>query len=549
MSRPAEPSAPWWKGAVFYQIYPRSFQDSDGDGVGDLPGVIRRLDYVASLGVDALWLSPIFPSPGVDFGYDISDYLTIDPLFGTLDDLRELLTQAHARGLRVLLDLVFNHTSAEHPWFRSSRGARTGPHADWYLWVDGTPEAPPNNWLSWFGGSAWSWEPARGQYYLHLFDEAQPDLNWRNPEVVRAMLAVARSWLELGVDGFRLDVINFIIKDALLRDEPERRRDRSPIAYKNQLAVFRRDRPEALLLVEQLRALCDSFAERVLVGEVSSDQGVAQYLEYSKPGRLPLVFNFAFKNTPRYDVRAFYEGICRVEEAFGEMAWPCWVLGNHDTRRLATRFGDGTGSLDRARVLETMLLTLRGTPFLYYGDELGLGEVPLDRDQIVDPKGRNLWPHDQGRDGCRTPMPWDDGPNAGFSLGAPWLAPHPERHTLNVACAERDAGSLLCWHRKLLRLRRGSEALRLGDFCWLARDPDQVLAYERSQGAERKAVILNFTERLAKLDWARSRPRGPARVALGSHRSPGDALAGLLELAPYEILIADVGAEVASGRP
>jgi alpha-glucosidase len=530
---------PWWQGAVLYQIYPRSFQDSNGDGIGDLPGILSRLDYLASLGVDGLWLSPITPSPNADFGYDVSDYRSIDPSLGTMDDLRRLLAAAHARGLRVLLDLVLNHTSVEHPWFRESRGARDSPKADWYLWADGTPERPPNNWLSYFGGSAWEWEPARSQYYLHLFAREQPDLNWRHPEVKRELFDAARFWLELGVDGYRLDVVNFLHKDPLLRDEPERRRHRSPVAYRNLYGVFRRDRPETLLLIEELGRLVREFPGRVTLGEVSTDYGVPQYLEYSKPGRLDLVFNFAFKNTPRYDVRAFHAGIERVEEIYGELAWPCWVLGNHDTRRLITRFGEGSADGRRARVLVAMLLTLRGTAVLYQGDEIGMEEAVLPRERLLDPKGRNLWPADAGRDGCRTPMQWDGSEHAGFSAVEPWLPVHDNHRSVHVVAADADPSSLLHFHRKLIALRKASAALRHGDFSWLLPAPDPVLAYERRLGTERKRVLLNFFDAPIEMPLVGMTTAAPCSVALGTHRLPGAAAGPALVLAPYEALVLD----------
>ncbi|MBI4703409.1 MAG: alpha-glucosidase C-terminal domain-containing protein [Deltaproteobacteria bacterium] len=545
----AHEGEPWWQGAVFYQIYPRSFQDSNGDGIGDLPGILRRLDHVASLGVDAIWLSPICASPQRDFGYDVSDYTAIDPCFGTMDDFLALLRAAHDRGLKLVLDLVLNHTSAEHPWFKQSRASRTGPHADWYIWADGRPDRPPNNWLSYFGGSAWEWEPARGQYFLHSFLREQPDLDWRCVAVKRALFDAARFWLDLGVDGFRLDVVNFLFKDARLRDEPGRSDPPSPMAHRNYHSVFRRDRPEALLLVEELRELVDAYPGRVLVGEVSSDRGVAQYLEYSKPGRLHLVFDFALKNTPRYDVRAFYEGVSRCEEAFGDLAWPCHVLGNHDTPRIATRFGGPSGSRGRARVLAAMLLTLRGTPFLYYGDEIGMPQASLPFELLRDPKGLAFWPHDPGRDGCRTPMCWDATRHAGFSEAEPWLPVAVDGGAACVAAQERDPGSLLCFCRRLIALRRASPALRRGAFRWLLADPTAVLAYERRHGAERQAVVLNFCDGAARLDLAALLPAASCRVVLGSDRAPGELLGGEVVLGPHEVLIAEPAVEPRGSTP
>ena len=539
MSHKVQRAEPWWKGAVVYHIYPRSFQDSNDDGIGDLPGLLHRLDYIAALGVDAIWLSPIFPSPMKDFGYDVANYTDVDPVFGTLRDFDELLAQAHSRGLRVIVDLVLNHTSDEHPWFRDSQLSRSSAKADWYLWADGEPGQPPNNWCSYFGGSAWQWHQGRGQYYLALFAPEQPDLNWRCPEVRQAIFEVVRFWLDRGVDGFRLDVVNFFIKDALLRDEPARRTRCSPMAHRNFHSVFRRDRPETLLLVEELAAIVDRYSGRVTIGEVSTDLGVSQYFEYSKPGRLDLVFNFALKNTPRFDAGAFYDGISRAEEIYGELGWPCWVLGNHDTRRLATRFSEGPLDERRAAVLMAMLLTLRGTPFLYYGDEIGMREACLARERLLDPKGRTLWPHDAGRDGCRTPMQWDDSRYAGFSSTEPWLPVQDDKAVVNVASAAQDPASLLELTRALLRLRKGSRALRLGSFAWLSRDPVDALGYERRDGDERKAVILSW--RASPVSFGAAAGSGLLlRVLLGSHRQSGEELRLPCELAPYEVIIAEV---------
>jgi alpha-glucosidase len=533
----------WWKSAVIYQIYPRSFQDDSSDGVGDLRGIIRRLDYLVDLGVDALWLSPIFASPMKDFGYDVSDYLSIDPLFGTLADFDELLAQAHARGLRVILDQVLNHTSDEHPWFRESRRSRDNPRADWYVWVDGTRERPPNNWLSFFGGSAWAWDETRRQHYLHLFAREQPDLNWRNPEVRGAIHDVLRFWLERGVDGFRLDVVNLYAKDALLRDSPRRRGASSPIDFRNYHHVFFRDRPETLLYVEELAALVRRYPDRVTIGEVTSEQGLPVFLEYTKPGRLDLAFNFDFKHTPAYDARAFYERVQRCEETFADLAWPSYVLGNHDTPRIITRYGDGLHDRERARVLAALLLTLRGTPFIYYGEELGMAQVTIPYERIVDPEGKNLWPHHPGRDGCRTPMQWDDGPFAGFSAVEPWLPVSADAGSVNVALQARDPASLLACYRALLQLRRRSPALRLGDLRWLSpRDPGasrQTLAYVRELEGERKLVLLNFLDAPDRVELDLPDAR---RVAFGTHRTAGACLEpGPITLQPFEVLIAELG--------
>jgi alpha-glucosidase len=532
---------PWWKSAVIYQVYPRSFQDGNGDGVGDLGGLIARLDYLSWLGVDAIWLSPIFPSPMVDFGYDVSDYCAVDPVFGSLDDLRRLLDEAHRRGLRVILDQVLNHTSDQHPWFRESASSRDNPKANWYLWVDGPPDTPPNNWRSFFGGGAWKYEPRRGQHYLHLFAPEQPDLNWRNPEVKRALFDVLRFWLDLGVDGFRLDVVNLFFKDEKLRDNPPRRGPASPVEFWNFHHVFVRDRPETLLAVEELQALCESYGDRVTIGEVATDLGLGQYVEYTKPARLNLAFNFDFKHTSIFQARAFEEQVRLCEAAFRDVAWPSYVLGNHDTRRVLSRLCAGPSPLGRARVLAALLLTVRGTPFIYYGEELGMEEADIPFERIVDPQGKNLWPHHAGRDGCRTPMQWDGSPRAGFSTVEPWLPVPESARQVNVAAQRDQTGSLLSYYRELLALRRRSPALLLGELRLLEAPARDLLVYLRQHEQEQKLVVLSFSDHPQRVDLPALIPGQRCRLAFSSAQRPADELLPPgLNLAPLEVLIAEV---------
>src|SRR3984893_12179357 len=450
----------WWRHGIFYQIYPRSFQDSDGDGIGDISGVIERLPYLVALGIDAIWLSPIFPSPMADFGYDISNYVGIDSIFGTLDDFDALLSAAHARGLRVILDLVPNHTSDQHPWFTESRSSRDNPKRDWYLWreprADGTA---PTNWLSEFGGSAWAWDAGTRQYYYHAFLAQQPDLNWRNPEVRRAIYDVMRFWLRKGVDGFRVDVIWHLIKDDQFRDNPPNpnfRIGRPP--HEALLTLYSADRPEVLEVVAEMRRVVDAFEDRVLIGEIylPIHRLVAYYGEDLLGAHLP--FNFALLSAP-WHARDIARRIDDYERALPAGAWPNWVLGNHDRPRVASRVGQA-----QARVAAMLLLTLRGTPTMYYGDEIGMHQVAIAPGQVRDPFEKNVPGIGVGRDGCRTPMQWDATPHAGFSKAQPWL-PLPDDHVHeNAANLGADRQSILCLYRALIGLRKRTPALVSGAY-------------------------------------------------------------------------------------
>ena len=478
----------WWQTGILYQIYPRSFQDTDGDGVGDLRGIIRRLDYLAEFGVDAIWLSPIFVSPMADFGYDVVDYCAIDPLFGTLADFDALVSEAHARGLKVLLDLVPNHTSDRHPWFIESRSSRTNPKRDWYIWRDGSPGGgPPNNWLSEFGGSAWHFDQATGQYYYHAFLREQPDLNWRNPAVAAAIHDVMRFWLKRGVDGFRVDVLWHLIKDAQFRDNPPNPEFRPGDAdYKRLLPVYSADRPEVHDVVAGLRRVVDEFSERVLIGEIylPVEKLAAYYGRDLLGAHLP--FNFSLIETP-FEPRAIAALIGRYEQALPKGAWPNWVMGNHDRPRLASRIGE-----ENARLAAMLLLTLRGTPTLYYGDEIGMRQVVIPPERVRDPAAA----HVPGRDGARTPMPWDASCFAGFSTAEPWLPVGDA--AINVATERADAASLYNFYRRLVALRRKSAALNAGDYRQIALG-DETFAYLRETGGEHVLVALNFAARPAAL--------------------------------------------------
>jgi alpha-glucosidase len=477
----------WWRNGIFYQIYPRSFQDSDGDGVGDIAGIIERLPYLVAFGVDAVWLSPIFPSPMADFGYDISNYTGVDPLFGTMDDFDRLVDAAHTAGLRVILDLVPNHTSDQHPWFIESRGSRDNPKRDWYLWRDPAPDgSAPNNWLSEFGGSAWQYDGETGQYYYHAFLAQQPDLNWRNPEVRQAIYDVMRFWLQKGVDGFRVDVIWHLIKDAQFRDNPPNpyfREGRPP--HEKILTRYSTDQPEVLDVVAEMRRVVDEFDARVLIGEIylPVERLVAYYGNDLKGAQMP--FNFALLST-LWSARSIERIIAEYEAALPAGAWPNWVLSNHDRPRVASRVGQ-----DQARVAAMLLLTLRGTPTLYYGDEIGMHQVAIAPDQVRDPFEKNVPGIGVGRDGCRTPMQWAATPQAGFSTATPWL-PLPDDYLHeNVVNLDADTRSILNLYKALIRLRRKLPQLVSGTYTPIAADGD-LLLYRRLSEAGSAVIALNL---------------------------------------------------------
>lgn len=488
MSRvPAEPT--WWQAGVIYQIYPRSFQDSDGDGIGDLRGILHRLDHLAGLGVDALWLSPIFPSPMADFGYDVADYTGIDPRFGTMADFDALLEGCHRRGLKLLLDFVPNHSSDRHPWFVESRSSRTSPRRDWYIWRDAKPDGgPPNNWISDFGGPAWEWDEATGQYYAHAFLKEQPDLNWRNPALRAAMIGAMRFWLEKGVDGFRIDVLWHMVKHADFPDNPENPDWLPTMGEMHRvLQLHSTDQPEVHDIAAEMRSLAHSFdGDRLLVGEIylPIPKLMTYYGSEAAPG-VQLPFNFELIEAP-WDAATLGRIIADYEAALPPGGWPNWVLGNHDRPRVATRRGPR-----QARVAAMLLLTLRGTPTIYYGDEIGLADVAIPPEKVQDPRELREPGLGLGRDPVRTPMPWDGGLNAGFTSGEPWLPLNPDWPVLNVAAQDGDPASMLSLYRRLLALRRSQPALSVGDFALVHADGD-VLAYERRHGEARVLLALNL---------------------------------------------------------
>jgi alpha-glucosidase len=515
-------SGSWWREGVFYQIYPRSFQDSNGDGIGDLAGVTRRLDHLndgtpRSLGIQAIWLSPFYRSPMADFGYDVSDYRDVDPIFGTLDDFDRLLDEAHRRGIRVLVDLVPNHTSDQHPWFVESRSSRDNPKRDWYVWADPRRGGPPNNWRAVFGSAekraAWTLDPATGQYYLHHFLPQQPDLNWWNEEVRRAIDDVMRFWLDRGVDGFRIDVAHSLVKDQRLRDNPRlfpKRRPRHNWELDEVHEIHRR-----------WRRLLDEYPDRMAVGEVSSRKLSNLVKYYGKGDELHMPFNFNFLRQP-WSAERFRGIVEEWERLLPENAWPDWTLSNHDRSRAATRYG-----LHRARVAALMLLTLRGTPFIYYGEEIGMTDVPIPPDRIVDV---------DGRDPERTPMQWDSTPNAGFTSGRPWLPMAADAQRVNVAAQRDDPMSLLSFYRRVISLRQSSPALRAGSYRTL-RAPRGVFAYAREVAGERFVIALNFLGRSQRMPLV-----DDALVVLSTSGDRAEErVRGSFEIGPDEGVIARLG--------
>lgn len=518
----------WWQTGVLYQVYPRSFQDANGDGIGDLPGILQRLDYLVDLGVDALWLSPIFPSPMADFGYDISDYTAIDPLFGSLADLDALIAAAHARGLKILLDLVPNHTSDRHPWFLASRSSRSSPKRDWYIWRDPRPDGgPPTNWLSNFGGSAWEYDEQSGQYYYHAFLKEQPDLNWRNPAVRAAMFDVMRFWLKRGVDGFRVDVIWHLIKDGEFRDNPVNPDFAPGMPPHHQLVpLYTADRPEVHEVIAGMRHVIDEFDERVLIGEIylPIERLVTYYGRDLSGAHLP--FNFALLET-RWHARLLADLINAYENALPAGGWPNWVLGNHDRPRVASRIGR-----DQIRLAAILLLTLRGTPTIYYGEELGLDQVPIPPELVQDPFEKNVPGIGVGRDGCRTPMQWDAGRHAGFSTVEPWLPLASDWCEANVAAERADPASLLNFYRRLIGLRRSSPALSHGAYQSVATSGD-LLAYIRVGAGERILVALNLGAEPVTFELKDGALNG--QLLLSSHAGSSDErVAGMIDLRGHE---------------
>ncbi|WP_289106623.1 alpha-glucosidase family protein [uncultured Pseudoalteromonas sp.] len=493
----------WYKGAVIYQVYPRSFQDSNNDGIGDLKGIINRIDYIKSLGVDAIWISPFFKSPMKDFGYDISDYRDIDPIFGDLNDFDELIDQAHKRDIKIIIDQVLSHTSDQHQWFLDSRENQNNDKADWYVWADAKEDGTaPNNWLSIFGGGAWQWEPRRGQYYLHNFLTEQPDLNFHNPDVRKAVLENVEFWLKKGVDGFRLDAINFCYHDAQLRDNPAKPKDKrqgrgfsedNPYAF--QYHYYNNTQPENIEFMQDIRALLNKYPGTVSLGEISSEDSLATMAEYTQGGdKLHMGYSFELL-TDDYSSEYIRETVQTLEQRMTE-GWPCWAFSNHDVERVASRWSqNGEINPAQCKMLTALLASLRGSVCMYQGEELGLGEASVAFEDLQDPYGITFWPNFKGRDGCRTPMPWEGNStqNAGFSAAKPWL-PVDSAHTQQaVSVQDKDANSILNAYREFMAWRKQHTVLLAGDIKFID-TAEPILAFYRTLNEQTMLCVFNLAD-------------------------------------------------------
>ena len=535
MSKPLNdaPGREWWRSAVIYQVYPRSFLDTNGDGVGDLSGITAKLDYIASLGVDIVWISPFFKSPMKDFGYDISDYCDVDPLFGSLADFDRLVQRAHELGLKIMIDQVLSHTADSHPWFAESRRDRSNPKSDWYVWAD--PQAdgtPPNNWLSIFGGSAWQWDTRRCQYYLHNFLTSQPDMNFHQPAVQQAHLDNLRFWLERGVDGFRLDACNFHFHDRQLRNNPPALlRDSTTVSDSNpygmQAHVYDKTQPENLAFLVKVRGLLNEYGA-VSIGEVGADDSLAVMADYTADGdKLHMAYSFNLLTS------VFSAAHIRTQveqfEARVKGGWASWPVGNHDSVRVMSRWGGAHPVPALAKLVLAMQLALKGAPCLYQGDELALTEAELPFEALQDPYGIAFWPEFKGREGCRTPIPWDASlPHAGFSSGQPWLPVPPEHRARAVAGQEGDGQSALNVARKLIHWRKALPQLTLGDIAFFDA-PEPILAFRRDLEGTTIFAAFNLSDQAQRFEW----PAVTAAQALTGHGLPGEKSGTSLTLPPY----------------
>jgi alpha-glucosidase len=529
-------SHPWWRGAVIYQIYPRSFADANGDGVGDLAGITRHLDYVAGLGIDAIWLSPFFRSPQADFGYDISDYRDVDPLFGTLADFDALVARARALGLKVIVDQVWSHTSDQHPWFAASRASRSGEHADWYVWADAKADgSPPNNWQSVFGGPAWTWDARRGQYYLHNFLPQQPQIDGHRPAVQDALIEVARFWLERGVDGFRLDAINFLMPDPALTDNPPAPDDGSPRTrpFDFQLHRFNQGHADIPGFLARVRDLTDAMGDRFTVAEVGGADAAREMRAFTAEERhLDSAYGFDFLYATALTPQLVADALAAWPDTPGT-GWPSWAFENHDAPRAVSRWIDAEHRQAFARAKMLLLICLRGNPIVYYGEELGLTQVEVPFEQLRDPEAIANWPRTLSRDGARTPMPWAaDEPGLGFSPATPWLPVGPDHANLAVDRQKADMGSMLHWSRTAIALRRAHPALRTGSVHVIHAD-DALLAFERCEGDERLLCVFNLSPEPRR--WSPDEPEHWQPIATTA--PPSD-----WQFAPYAALVARRGA-------
>ena len=518
----------WWKHGVFYHIYPRSFYDSNSDGIGDINGIIQKLDYLSDLGITGIWISPMYKSPMHDFGYDISDYRQIDPIFGTLEDFKHLLSKAHDKGIKIIMDLVMNHTSCLHPWFIESRSSKDNPKRDWYIWRDGIKKKKPNNWRSAFGSSAWEYDEITGQYYLHSFFKEMPDLNWRNKELKNTFFNEVRYWLDMGVDGFRLDVINMIVKDKKFRNNP--RFFGIPWIQKH---VYTRNRPKSRKITSLLRKLLDEYDDRMCVGEIytlppGDPETAADYLG-SGNDAIHLAFDFSLMFQP-WNARKFFKCITNWYNNIPPEGWACNVLSNHDLFRSSTRFGRKKHFVEKSKVMAMLLLTMKGTPFIYYGEEIGMTNGKLQKHQIMDPLGKRFWPLFKGRDRARTPMQWTSAMNGGFSLKSPWLPVNSDYFDVNVKCETANPDSILTLYKKLIYIRNAEPILQSGDWEPVINGKKGILAYFRIQKKEKILVILNFRNRERSIPFPLK-----GYVIISTHRWRGSKIqTGDDQIYPYE---------------
>lgn len=524
----------WWRDGVIYQIYPRSFADSNNDGIGDLAGINTKLDYLKDLGVDAIWLSPINPSPDVDFGYDVADYRGIDSKFGNMSDFDMLLDSAHSHNIHIILDLVLNHTSDQHPWFQESRQSINNDYHDWYMWHDAKKNgAVPNNWQSRFGGSGWTWDESSSQYYFHMFFKEQPDLNWRNPQVRKNILDMMDFWLRKGVDGFRLDVFNAYFKDPSYKNNPFKP---GLPGFERQFHIYDIDQPEMMPLLAEMRSLLDSYPERYVVGE-TFEATPARAASYSGEKALNATFDFSFLENG-FKAKGFYKTIHQWENLLKDHTWPNYVLNNHDVPRSASRYVRGENDA-RLKVLAAMMLTLRGTPYLYYGEEIGMRDIKIQKKtDVKDPVGRHYWPFYKGRDGCRSPMQWNDQLFSGFSEHSPWLPVHENYKLRNVENQQQDENSIFNFYKKLLQIRKTNAALQKGMYQPLTFDPRRLLAYIRQTPDQIVLVALNFSRRKVGLVVSSRLLKNDWTLLLSTHR---DVLPSIedrrIKLEPYEAMI------------
>jgi len=485
----------WWKHGIIYHIYPQSFMDTNGDGIGDLEGIIQKLDYLISLGINAIWLSPIYPSPMVDSGYDITNYKGIASVYGSMDDFKRLLEQAHSKGLKVIMDLVLNHTSDQHPWFLESKSSKENPKRDWYIWESPKAGKKPNNWTTNFGQSAWKYDTQTREYYYHSFFKEQPDLNWRNPELRNTMFGIIRFWLDLGVDGFRLDVINLLFKDKQLR--------KNPINFLfGKKKVYNRNRPSVYEMLTEFREILDQYPDKTSVGEIYSpppgDPSLTAKFLGNGTDMLHMAFDFSIFFS-RWNAGNYQKTINDYYEALPTEGWPCFVISNHDLGRSFNRWMFGFHKKGKAKIRAMLQLTLKGTPFIYYGDEIGMENVNIPRNKIQDMYGKLFYPFFKGRDAYRTPMQWNDTKYAGFSKKQPWLPVHSNYKTINVEAEKENKNSMLSFYKKLIQLRKESAVLQSGEFKFLDAANPNVLAYMRFLENESLIILLNFKNKAEKV--------------------------------------------------